>query len=139
VFGSRFIEGGSVTGYPLAKLILNRLVNTGIRFLFNFDFNDSTNAFKAYRREAIERCQPLVAADFNLTVELPLKAIVRGCSYAVIPIAWRNRRIGLAKLKIHEMGSRYLRIIASVWLEHRRKLALHMRMLLAVLLAALSA
>ena len=40
--------------------------------------------------------------DFNLTVELPLKAIVRGYSWTVIPITWRNRRTGVAKLKIRE-------------------------------------
>lgn len=119
VFGSRFIEGGAAQDYPLVKLVLNRLANTFIRLLFGIAFNDTTNAFKAYRREAIELCQPLESADFNLTVELPLKAIVRGCTFAVTPIRWRNRRTGLAKLKIHEMGSRYLRVITSVWREQR--------------------
>ena len=117
VFGSRFIAGGGTIDYPRMKLLLNRLVNFAIRVLFNIALNDTTNAFKAYRRTVVEGCRPLIAPHFNLTVELPLKAIVRGYSWTVMPITWRNRRIGEAKLKLREMGSRYLFVVLYVWLE----------------------
>ena len=117
VFGSRFVKGGGVTDYPWLKLTLNRLANTFLRLLFNIPLNDTTNAFKAYRKTVIDGCQPLIASHFNLTVEIPLKAIVRGFSWTVIPITWRNRRTGKAKLKIKEMGSRYLFICLYVWFE----------------------
>jgi dolichol-phosphate mannosyltransferase len=117
VFGSRFIKGGSTTDYPWIKLIVNRMVNFFIRIIFNIGLNDTTNAFKAYRREVIEGCRPLISPHFNLTVELPLKAIVRGYTWTVVPISWRNRRAGVAKLKLKEMGSRYFFIVMYVWLE----------------------
>ncbi|HEY9712677.1 MAG TPA: glycosyltransferase, partial [Chroococcales cyanobacterium] len=117
VFGSRFIRGGGVIDYPAHKLFLNRLANLFIRILFNIPFNDTTNAFKAYRRTVIDGCSPLIAPHFNLTIEIPLKAMVRGYSWAVMPITWRNRRYGLSKLKVQEMGSRYLFICLYVWLE----------------------
>jgi dolichol-phosphate mannosyltransferase len=117
VFGSRFMKGGGVIDYPPFKLVMNRLFNRFIRFLFHVKLNDTTNAFKAYRRTAVEGCRPLLAPHFNLTVELPLKIIVRGYSWTVIPITWRNRRSGEAKLKLKEMGSRYLFICLYVWLE----------------------
>jgi dolichol-phosphate mannosyltransferase len=117
VFGSRFLPGGGVVDYPRIKLILNRLANLFIRILFRVPLNDTTNAFKAYRRSVIDGCRPIIAPHFNLTVELPLKAIVRGYSWTVMPITWRNRRTGEAKLKIKEMGSRYLFIILYAWLE----------------------
>jgi dolichol-phosphate mannosyltransferase len=117
VFGSRFMKGGGVIDYPRVKLILNRLANFFIRVLFKIKLNDTTNAFKAYRRTVIEGCRPLISPHFNLTVELPLKAIVRGYSWKVIPITWRNRRTGPSKLKIKEMGSRYLFICLYIWLE----------------------
>ena len=117
VFGSRFVAGGRAIDYPRVKLVLNRLVNFGIRILFRTPLNDTTNAFKAYRRTVIEGCRPLIAPHFNLTVELPLKAIVRGYSWTVVPITWRNRRTGEAKLNLREMGSRYLFIVLYVWLE----------------------
>jgi len=117
VFGSRFIKGGGTLDYPLIKLLINRLANLFLKALFRIKLNDTTNAFKAYRREVIDGCRPLIAPHFNLTVELPLKAIVRGFTWEIIPITWRNRRVGVAKLKIREMGSRYFFICMYVWLE----------------------
>jgi dolichol-phosphate mannosyltransferase len=116
-FGSRFIQGSRIVDYPVHKLAINRLANWFIRMLFRLRYNDITNAFKCYRREAIDGMQPLISPHFNLTVEMPLKAIVRGYSYAVVPISWTNRRSGMSKLKIKEMGSRYLFIVLHVWLE----------------------
>jgi len=117
VFGSRFMKGGGVIDYPPLKLFLNRMANFFLRLLFHIKLNDTTNAFKAYRRTVIDGSRPLIAPHFNLTVEMPLKAIVRGYSWTVIPITWRNRRHGAGKLKLTEMGSRYLFICLYVWLE----------------------
>ena len=129
VFGSRFIQGGQVIDYPKAKLLANRIVNTAIRYAFKIPCNDITNAFKIYRREVIVGCRPFISPHFNLTVEIPLKAIIRGYSWTTIPISWRNRSKGVAKLKLKEMGSRYFFIVAYLWLEkyfsrgdYRRKL-----------------
>lgn len=117
IFGSRFVKGGEVIDYPKVKLLVNRLANFLVRVGFNIPLNDTTNAFKAYRRTVIEGCRPFLSPHFNLTVEIPLKAIVRGYSWRVIPISWRNRKHGVPKLKISEMGSRYFFICAYVWLE----------------------
>ena len=116
-FGSRFIKGGKVVDYPRIKLFVNRLANYLVKLGFRHGLNDTTNAFKAYRRTVIDGCRPLIAPHFNLTVEIPLKAIVRGFTFKVCPISWQNRKYGVAKLKIKEMGSRYFFICAYVWLE----------------------
>jgi dolichol-phosphate mannosyltransferase len=117
VFGSRFVRGGGAIDYPAHKLLLNRLANLFLRLIFHAPLNDFTNAFKAYRRRALDGCRPFLSPHFNLTVELPLKVIVRGYSWTVMPITWRNRRSGISKLKIREMGSRYLFIALYCWLE----------------------
>jgi dolichol-phosphate mannosyltransferase len=117
-FGSRFANGSRVIDYPRTKLVMNRLVNWWIRALFRHGYNDTTNAFKAYRRDVIENLQPFLSHHFNLTVELPLKAVVRGYSYGVVPISWTNRKAGASKLSLNEMGSRYLFIVLYVFLEH---------------------
>ena len=116
-FGSRFVAGGEVIGYPRFKLLVNRAANLLVRLLFGTRYNDTTNAFKGYRRDVIAGCQPLISPHFNLTVEIPLKAIVRGYTYAVVPIRWRNRRIGTSSLRLEEQGSRYMYIVLNVWLE----------------------
>jgi dolichol-phosphate mannosyltransferase len=117
VFGSRFMRGGSTIDYPLHKLILNRIGNLLIQILFLLRYNDVTNAFKLYSRNSIAGIQPLLSSEFNLTVEMPLKCIVRGYRYAVVPNSWRNRKQGISKFKIREMGSRYLFVIFYCLLE----------------------
>jgi dolichol-phosphate mannosyltransferase len=117
VFGSRFMKGGGVIDYPWLKLRVNRLANLFIRILLKVPLNDTTNAFKAYRKTTLDGCRPFLSPHFNLTVELPLKAVVRGYTWTVIPITWRNRRSGKAKLKLKEMGSRYFFVCAYIWLE----------------------
>ena len=111
VFGHRFARGGNVVDYPTIKLLLNRLTNWIICLLFAIRYSDVTNAFKLYRRSTLLGLEPLLSPHFNLTVELPLKVIVRGFSYSVIPNSWYNRKTGVSKLKIKEMGSRYWFII----------------------------
>lgn len=117
VFGSRFIKGGKVIDYPIVKKIINRIANTIIRVVMGIRYNDTTNAFKLYRREVIDGVKPLLSPHFNLTIELPLKAIIRGYSYTVLPNSWTNRKFGVSKLKIKEMGSRYFFILVYCFIE----------------------
>jgi dolichol-phosphate mannosyltransferase len=117
VFGSRFIKGGKVTDYPFHKLIINRMANTIIRMVIGTRYNDSTNAFKLYKKETIAGIEPLMSPHFNLTIELSLKSIVRGYSYTVVPNSWRNRKEGVSKLRINEMGSRYFFILMYCFIE----------------------
>ena len=117
VFGSRFSEGGEVVDYPRLKLWINRLANTFIRIVFGFKYNDVTNAFKLYRSDVIAGISPILSNHFNITVELPLKAIVRGYTYEIAPNSWHNRKTGESKLKVKEMGSRYLFIVLYCFIE----------------------
>ena len=117
VFGSRFIPGGEALFYPTLKLILNRIANNMIRLLFGLKYNDITNAFKLYRTETIEGLKPFISSQFNFTVELPLKVIIRGFNYTYLPNKWTNRNNGESKFKIKEMGSRYVFIILYCLLE----------------------
>ncbi|MEN9958259.1 MAG: Undecaprenyl-phosphate 4-deoxy-4-formamido-L-arabinose transferase [Bacteroidota bacterium] len=117
VFGSRFIRGGATYDYPKHKYLINRFANTLIRLLLGMSYNDSTNAFKLYKKTTIQGLKPFLSAHFNLTIELPLKAIIRGYSYGVLPNSWRNRKAGESNLKIKEMGSRYLFILLYVIIE----------------------
>jgi dolichol-phosphate mannosyltransferase len=117
VFGSRFIKGGKTYDYPKLKKIINRAANLIIKVTFRIKYNDTTNAFKLYKKETIEGIKPFLSPHFNLTIELPLKAIIRGYSYIVLSNTWRNRKHGQSKLKIREMGSRYLFILLYCLIE----------------------
>lgn len=117
VFGSRFIKGGRIYNYPRLKLIINRMANSLVQLCFGIRYNDATNAFKIYKKETINGLKPFLSPHFNLTLELPLKAIVRGYSYAVVPNSWTNRKSGKSNLKIREMGSRYFFILLYCLIE----------------------
>ena len=117
VFGSRFIKGGKVIDYPWVKKIINRIANMIIRIVMQIKYNDTTNAFKLYKKEVIHGVKPILSPHFNLTIELPLKAIIRGYSYTVVPNSWTNRKYGESKLKIKEMGSRYFFILVYCFVE----------------------
>lgn len=116
-FGSRFIRGSKIYHYPRFKLVINRIANFVVKTMFLLPYNDITNAFKGYRRNVIQGCRPFVSPHFNLTIEIPLKAIVRGYTYEIIPISWRNREVGVSSLKLKEQGSRYLFTLLTVWFE----------------------
>lgn len=111
VFGNRWIKGGKVYDYPQTKKFINRLANLIVSMTMGIKYSDCTNAFKLYKRDTMLGLKPFLSPHFNLTLELPLKAIVRGYSYAVVPNSWRNRKAGESKLKIKEMGSRYFFIL----------------------------
>jgi len=117
VFGSRFIKGGKVIDYPFVKLVINRFANLIIQVIIGIKYNDSTNAFKLYKRSVIDGISPLISPHFNLTIELSLKSIVRGYSYTVLPNSWKNRKLGESKLRIKEMGSRYFFILLYCFIE----------------------
>jgi dolichol-phosphate mannosyltransferase len=117
VFGTRFSRQSHVANYPGFKLVLNRMANFFVQLLFLLPYNDVTNAFQCYSRKAIAGMSPLISCHFNLTVEMPLKAIIRGYSWAVVPIDWHGRIHGFSKWKLKETGSRYLFITLYLWLE----------------------
>ena len=117
VFGSRFIKGSVVKNYPKKKLILNRIFNSLVKFLFWSEYNDFTNAFKIYKKVSLEKCKPFVSENFNIFLELPLKIISRGFNFEIIPIKWTARKIGQSKFKINELGSKYLFTLLYCFLE----------------------
>lgn len=118
VFGTRFSHGGSHHGYPLIKWLLNRTANWLTKKAFRYEFDDTTNAFKAYTRATLTGISPIISRHFNITVEMPIKAILRGYSYKIVPVSWMHRKTGKSKLKIREMGSKYLLTCVYLWIEN---------------------
>jgi dolichol-phosphate mannosyltransferase len=119
VFGSRFIRGSKVEKYPLRKLIANRIVNRCVQIMFWTRCNDLTNAFKAYRTGVIRDCGPYRSCHFNITLEMSLGALVRGYEIAQVPIRWYGRTWGTSKLKIRDMGRRYLCSLLMLFFQRR--------------------
>jgi len=107
VFGSRFTRQSKVVEYPIKKLIYNRIFNIFVKLIFLSKYNDFTNAFKIYKKNTLIDLKPLVSENFNIFLELPLKTINRKKKIKIIPINWRNRKIGSSKFKVNELSSKY--------------------------------
>lgn len=110
VFGSRWVNGGP-KDYPIFKKLINRLGNKIISLIFSTKYNDFTNSFKLYKRKSIEEVSPILSNHFSITLELPLKMIVRGFKYKVVPNTWQNREHGVSKLQIINIIQTYTFII----------------------------
>tara|TARA_B100000427_G_C15393551_1_gene544381 strand:- start:54 stop:764 length:711 start_codon:yes stop_codon:yes gene_type:complete len=108
IFGSRFTKESKVKNYPKNKLILNRIANLFVKYIFFNNYNDFTNAFKIYRRNSLLKTLPLVSESFNIFLEIPLKFITRKMKYRIIPINWNGRISGKSKFEIKELRSKYL-------------------------------
>jgi dolichol-phosphate mannosyltransferase len=117
VFGSRFRAASRVEHYPQAKLVVNRIVNHAIRWIFWTRFNDLTNAFKAYRSDVIRACAPYSSSHFNLIIEMSLSALIRRYHIAEIPINWYGRTWGASKLSVFKMGRRYLVVVLKMFFD----------------------
>ncbi len=117
VFGSRFIKGSKVKGYPLKKLFFNRIFNNLCMLFFLSSYNDYTNAFKMYKRKMLISFFPIVSENFNVFLELPLKTVSRNYNFKVIPISWNNRSKGKSKFVIKELTSKYFFTFLYCFLE----------------------
>jgi dolichol-phosphate mannosyltransferase len=118
-FGMRFGPGTRVEGYPRFKRVLNRIGNRAIAWLTGSDYTDFTNGFKCFRREVIERMEPLVGAQFNLTVEMSIKAVLGGARVAVVPNSWIERSDGVSKFNVLRVSWLYVLTIAYCLIQHR--------------------
>lgn len=113
-YGSRFEVGSRLIGYPPLKLTFNRLFNKVVSALFGMRRKDVTNAFKAYRREVLERIGEPASNDFDLTPELPVKAHLLGFRSIAVPVSWHSRVEGAPKFKLLHAGIVYLRRLLSL-------------------------
>lgn len=111
-FGHRFLEASEIEGYPTVKYVFNRVGNWLVACLFALPYTDVTNAFKAYRASVVDRLLPLRSEGFEVTLELPLRAVGQGASFAVVPVSWKDRSTGTSKMHLASNLARYLARLA---------------------------
>lgn len=111
VYGSRFIKGGVLEGYPTAKIILNRGFNILTQMLFQIKHKDITNAFKTYKKSLIDKIgvYNIKSDHFDITAELPIKAHKLKAKSIEVPVTWHGRIRGTSKLHYDKMGPLYIK------------------------------
>ena len=117
ILGSRFMKDSKLIDYPFQKLVLNRIFNFFVSLIFFNKYNDYTNAFKIYKKDALIEIMPLISESFNIFLEIPLKIISRNYKYKIVKINWMGRKKGESKFKIKELGSKYLFTLIYCFIE----------------------
>lgn len=100
VIGSRYVEGGAVSGWSPGRHMLSRAANTYVRVLLGLAVMDSTSGFRCYRREVLEAV-PLgsVASEgYAFQVEMAYRTLRAGFRVTEIPIVFRERSQGRSKM-----------------------------------------
>ena len=98
--GSRYVPGGSVSNWSLARVALSRGGNVYARLSLGMPINDATSGFRAYRRDLLRRlvAQGVHSDGYGFQVELALRAYRDGWTLREIPITFREREHGRSKI-----------------------------------------
>jgi len=106
VFGSRYMEGGSIGNLGRLKAFLSSRFTVFARILFGIGVDDITNAFRAFRREVGEKVK-LESPDFAISPELAIKAHLLGYKLGEVPCSYASRVADKTKFKMFRMVTRY--------------------------------
>ena len=89
VYGSRFASGAA--GVSLRARFANRVLTMMTNVLFGGRLTDMETAYKAMRREALDRIR-LRCVSFDFEPEVTAKLLLAGFTIGEVPIAYRPRR-----------------------------------------------
>jgi dolichol-phosphate mannosyltransferase len=117
-FASRYVRGGGMVGVPLRRVIISRIANTGLRFLFAAGVRDLTTGFRAYRTSSVQGLG-LRGRGFESQLEITIKLVAAGRRIVEIPLLLGVRAAGTSKMRylplIPRYGSLVLRLLALRW------------------------
>ena len=105
---SRYMPGGRQIGAPWLKSKLSRLAGLMLYWLARIGTKDSTNSFKAYKREFLLQTQIESTEGFEIGLELVAKAKRQKLPIAEIPTIWIERSFGSSNFKLFRWFPKYL-------------------------------
>ncbi|MFH1235468.1 MAG: polyprenol monophosphomannose synthase [Parcubacteria group bacterium] len=105
VIGSRYIAGGSETGWSWQRKLLSRGANVLARTLLRLDIHDATAGFRYYSRHVFSRVpiQSLQSDGYSFQVEMVFACHRAGLTISEVPICFENRRLGASKISRREV------------------------------------
>jgi dolichol-phosphate mannosyltransferase len=100
VLGSRYVEGGGVRDWPLARRLLSRGGSWYARRLLGVEIRDLTGGFKCFRRDALKAVDyhNSRASGYGFQIELTYRAVEAGMRVVEVPIVFRDRQLGRSKM-----------------------------------------
>jgi dolichol-phosphate mannosyltransferase len=115
--GSRYVAGGSIHGWPLARRALSRGINFATRLLLGMPVRDASGACRAYRTEMLRRVDftQLSATGYAYLEEILWRLSRLGARFAEVPIAFTDRRAGASKVHAGEALGKARVLVRSAW------------------------
>lgn len=100
VLGSRWVPGGSVENWPVARQAISRAGNVYTRLALGIPLGDPTGGFRAYRRQALERIgvDKVQSQGYCFQVDMAWRAVQLGLDVQEVPIAFVEREHGVSKM-----------------------------------------
>jgi dolichol-phosphate mannosyltransferase len=106
---SRYMPGGKQIGGPWLKGLMSRVAGVSLHRCAGLPTHDSTNSFKAYRKDFLDRTPIESTAGFCLALELTVKAHLGGEKVSEIPAHWFDRTEGQSRFRLWKWLPHYLK------------------------------
>lgn len=100
VLGSRYVDGGGVKDWGLARRVISRGGSLYARTILGIGIRDLTGGFKCIRRELLEAIDldSVLAEGYVFQIEITYRAVALGFRVKEIPIVFVDRAAGTSKM-----------------------------------------
>jgi dolichol-phosphate mannosyltransferase len=104
MIGSRYVDGGSVEGWPLSRRLMSRAVNLYARTLLGLSARDTSGGYRCYRASRLAgfAWSAMLSRGYSFQEELLWRLQRAGCRVAELPIAFVDRVRGKSKINWRE-------------------------------------
>jgi dolichol-phosphate mannosyltransferase len=97
--GSRYVQGGSMVGWPLKRRIISRLANFIAAVTVGGMFHDCTSGFRCYSKQYVKDVLPsLHSQTYEIQIETIRQARLNAFVVKEISITFADRKRGKSKL-----------------------------------------
>ena len=102
ILGSRYISGGSASGWSKKRIFLSYCANSFIKKFLVINISDMTTGFKVLPRNAILDIlkEQIQSVGYSFQIEVNIKCKVKGYNLIEIPITFVDRQHGSSKLNL---------------------------------------
>ena len=113
VIGSRYVEGGTIVGWPYQRRLISKSANALANFILGMDVKDVTSGYRAYMRRALNKIgiEAVKSEGYAFQLEMVYLARKRKLQIIETPITFVDRKIGTSKLSRNEILKFFLTVI----------------------------
>jgi dolichol-phosphate mannosyltransferase len=121
VIGSRYVRGGGVVDWGMARRIISRGGSIFARIVLGLRAHDLTGGFKAWRASTLAAIpfDGVHAGGYVFQIEMTYRASRLGGRVAEVPITFRDRRVGQSKMSRRIVVEALVVVLQLRWEELR--------------------